>query len=87
MFYHFFATLLENCNSSSCFEGLYGNLIHVLLDCFIALDWFFLFVSRERQSRKARERKPRKQTKLKSNVSSAAVLNDDSNTFDIFNEW
>ena len=46
MFYHFFATLLENYNSSSCFEGLYGNLIHVPLDCFFVLDGFFLFVSR-----------------------------------------
>ena len=40
----------------------------------------------ERQFRKARERKTIKQTKLKSNVNSTAVLNDDNNTFDIFNE-
>ena len=40
----------------------------------------------ERQRRKARERKTRKQTKLKNNVNSTAVLNDDSNAFDIFNE-
>ena len=46
----------------------------------------WIFVSGERQCRKARERKTRKQTKLKNNVSSTAVLNDDSNTFVIFNE-
>ena len=40
----------------------------------------------ERQCRKARERKTRKKTKLKNNVNSIAVLNDDKNTFDIFNE-
>ena len=40
----------------------------------------------ERQHRKARERKIRKQTKLKNNVNSTAVLNDDKNAFDIFNE-
>ena len=40
----------------------------------------------ERQRRKAPERKTRKQTKLKNNVNSIAVLNDDNNTFDIFNE-
>ena len=39
----------------------------------------------ERQRHKARERKTRKQTKLKNNVNSAAVLNDDNNVFDIFN--
>ena len=40
----------------------------------------------EQQRRKARERKTRKQTKLKNNVNSTAVLNDDNNAFDIFNE-
>ena len=40
----------------------------------------------ERQCRKARERKTRKQTKLKNNVDSTGVLNDDSNAFDICNE-
>ena len=35
---------------------------------------------------KTRERKTRKQTKLKNNVKSTAVLNDDNNTLDIFNE-
>ena len=35
------------------------------------------FVSGERQRRKARERKIRKQTKLKNDVNSTAVLNDD----------
>ena len=35
---------------------------------------------------KTRERKTRKQTKLKNNVKSTAVLNDDSNAFDIVNE-
>ena len=39
----------------------------------------------ERQRHKARERKTRKQTKLKKNVNSDAVLNDDNNVFDIFN--
>ena len=38
------------------------------------------------QRHKTRERKTRKQTKLKNNVNSTAVLNDDSNTFDIVNE-
>ena len=37
----------------------------------------------ERQCRKAQERKTRKQTKLKDNVNSTAVLNDDNNTVDI----
>ena len=41
----------------------------------------------ERQHRKARERKTWKQTKLKNNVNSTVVLNDDNNAFDIFNEW
>ena len=41
----------------------------------------------ERQHRKARERKIRKQTELKNNVNITAVLNDDKNAFDIFNEW
>ena len=41
----------------------------------------------ERQRCKAPERKKRKQTKLKNNVNSTAVLNDDNNAFDIFNEW
>ena len=41
----------------------------------------------ERQCCKAWERKTRKQTKLKNNVNSTAVLNDDSNAFDIFSEW
>ena len=42
----------------------------------------------ERQHRKDRERKTRKQTKLKNNVNSTAVLNDDNKdkAFDIFNE-
>ena len=40
----------------------------------------------QRQRRKARERKTRKQTKLKNNVNSTAVLNDDNNAFDFFNE-
>ena len=40
----------------------------------------------ERQCREARERKTRKQTKLKNNVDSTGVLNDDSNAFDICNE-
>ena len=40
----------------------------------------------ERQCRKAPERKTRKQTKLKNNVDSTGVLNDDSNAFDICNE-
>ena len=40
----------------------------------------------ERQA-KARERKTRKKTKLKNNVNSTAVLNDDNKAFDIFNEW
>ena len=35
----------------------------------------------ERRCRKARERKTRKQTKLKNNVNSTAVLNDDNNGF------
>ena len=39
----------------------------------------------ERQRRKARESKTRKQTKLKNNVNSNAVLSDDNNAFDIFN--
>ena len=39
----------------------------------------------EQQHYKARERKTRKQTTLKSNVDSTAVLNDD-NAFDIFNK-
>ena len=37
----------------------------------------WIFVSGERQRRKARERKIRKQTKLKNDVNSTAVLNDD----------
>ena len=37
----------------------------------------------EQQHCKARERKARIQTKLKNNVSSTAVLNDDNNAFDI----
>ena len=41
----------------------------------------------EPQRRKARERKTRKQTKLINNVNSTAVLNDDNNAFEIFNEW
>ena len=40
----------------------------------------------ERQRRKPRERKTRKQTKLKNNVSSTTVLNDDNNAFNICNE-
>ena len=40
----------------------------------------------ERQHRKARQKKTRKQTKLKSNVNSTAVLNDENNAFNIFNE-
>ena len=40
----------------------------------------------ERQHGKPRERKTRKQTKLKDNVSSTTVLNDDNNAFDICNE-
>ena len=40
----------------------------------------------ERQRRKLRERKTRKQTKLKNNVSSTTVLNDENNAFDIYNE-
>ena len=40
----------------------------------------------ERQRRKARERKTRKQTKLKQNLNSTPVLNDGNNAFDIFNE-
>ena len=38
----------------------------------------------ERQRPKAGERKAGKQTKLKSNFNSTAVLNDDNNAFDIF---
>ena len=45
-----------------------------------------MFVSGERQRRKAQQRKTRKQTKLKNNVKSTAVLDDDNNTLDIFNE-
>ena len=40
----------------------------------------------EQQRREAQERKTRKQTKLKNNVNSTAVLND-NNAFDIFNKW
>ena len=40
----------------------------------------------ERQSPTARERTKRKQTKLKININSTAVLNDDNNTFHICNE-
>ena len=40
----------------------------------------------ERQHGKPRERKTRKQTKLKDNVSSTTVLNDDNNASDICNE-
>ena len=39
----------------------------------------------EKQRREAQERKTRKQTKLKNNVNSTAVLND-NNAFDIFNK-
>ena len=46
----------------------------------------WIFVSGERQRCKARERKIRKQTKLKNDVNSTAVLNDDSNAFAIFNK-
>ena len=41
----------------------------------------------ERQRPKAGERKAGKQTKLKSNFNSTAVLNDDNNAFDIFIKW
>ena len=40
----------------------------------------------ERQHRKTGERKTRKQIKLKNNVNSTAVRNDNNNTFDNFNE-
>ena len=46
----------------------------------------WIFVSGEQQRRKAREKKIRKQTKLKNDVNSTAALNDDSNAFAIFNK-
>ena len=47
----------------------------------------WIFVSGEEQRRKAQQRKTRERTKLKNNVKSTAVLNDDNNALDIFNEW
>ena len=41
----------------------------------------------EQQRHKTWERKIKKQTKMKNNVNSTAVLNDDNKHFDIFNEW
>ena len=43
-------------------------------------------LAKEPQRRKVRERKARKQTKLKKNVNSTAVLDDNNNAFAIFNK-
>ena len=43
-------------------------------------------LAKEPQRRKVRERKTRKQTKLKKNVNSTAVLDDNNNAFAIFNK-
>ena len=43
-------------------------------------------LAKEPQRRKVRERKTRKQTKLKKNVNSTAVLDDNNNAFAIFSK-
>ena len=57
-----------------------ANLLSFLVRVENVLAW-------EQQRLKSQEGKTRKQTKLKNNVNSTAVLNDGNNTFEIFNEW
>ena len=57
-----------------------ANLLSFLVRVENVLAW-------EQQRLKSQEGKTRKQTKLKNNVNSTAVLNDGNNAFEIFNEW